>query len=325
MGQEPSNRISGLRLGWPGWLALGLATFWLGFWAIVAPPPSAIEVALRPSLTVPLGKPKEVALTTSVAKLSQLFNRIGYDLEAVRKGDRAVPRLLLASVPRGLVDIVRPDERKAVFLRVMLPLVLEANEQVLRQRRFVLAAKARRAAGGRLTAAQNRELEAIAAEHRTSPDRIEDLLNRVDVVPPSIALSQAAIESGWGTSRFAVEGNAPFGQWTTEEFKGLVPGDRPEGTTYKVRTFDQLLDSVRSYIRNLNTHRAYKTFRKLRAEARAAGGEPDGLKLIHALASYAEQGQSYIELLGQVIAENDLQSLDGARLGDERPSLGPDA
>jgi len=133
----------------------------------------------------------------------------------------------------------------------------------------------------------------------------------------SLAMAQAAIESGWGTSRFAIHGNAIFGQWTTAGGRGLVPTGREEGKTHKVRAFDRLSDSVNAYILNLNTHRAYRGLRELRQEARKDGKRPNGLVLAAGLEPYSERGEEYVELLRSLIRVNRLTPLDDAVLSDK--------
>ncbi len=257
--------------------------------------------------------------------LDQHFARIGYNLDAVRNGDMPVPRIFLTRVPEGLADVKRPAQRKEVFLRVMLPLILEANERVQRQRAQLLVIDAKLTAGEALTPDQRKRLKAIADEYETNPERIDLLLRRVDAVPPSLALAQAAIESGWGTSRFVVEGNAVFGQWTWDG-DGLVPSDRADGKSHKIKSFEQLSDSVRAYVHNLNTHAAYRAFRTKRMMLRAEGKHLTGMTLASTLGSYSELRDRYIALLRNIITANDLQPLDSARLRDAPvPSQGADA
>ena len=162
-------------------------------------------------------------------------------------------------------------------------------------------------------------LKNMARRYGVGEPRIDLLLARVDILPVSIALAQSAIESGWGTSRFVLEGNAPFVQWTTASFKGLVPKGRTDGKTHKIRAFDDLYGSVRSYIHNLNTHRAYRRFRVMRETMRTSGKHLDSLTLISSLKSYSEKGDAYVKLLKNVIVVNQLEPLDRARLGERMP------
>jgi Bax protein len=143
----------------------------------------------------------------------------------------------------------------------------------------------------------------------------------VDAVPPSLALAQAAVESGWSTSRFAVQGNALFGQWTWGA-DGITPQEqRGEMGDYKIRRFDSPEASIAAYMHNLNTHRSYRGFRAERARLRAEGVPPGGSMLAHTLTSYSEKGEEYTEMLLSVIRVNQLPPADETRLRDMRPVL----
>lgn len=257
----------------------------------------------------------------TVDGLQDAFKTAGYDLDAVRKGVLAVPRLELADLPRDLPDVKDVETRKTLFLKVALPLVLEANRHISGQRSRLQLIADKTAAGETVPPDLQGWLSEVANRYRVPPDRLDLLLRRVDVVPPSLALAQAAAESGWGTSRFALEGNAIFGQWTSGDGKGLVPLDRPEGRSYKVRAFDRLIDSFQAYLLNLNTHRAYKGFRIKREEMRKSGEGLDGYKLADTLVAYSELGQEYVDLLQTIIRVNELSPLDGARLGTSEIAL----
>ena len=145
---------------------------------------------------------------------------------------------------------------------------------------------------------------------------LETLLKLVDIIPPSLALAQAAEESGWGTSRFVREGNAVFGQWTFSSAGSLVPADRDENKKHKIRAFPNLLDSVRAYALNLNTHAAYRQFRKVRSDLRLKGAPLDGLLLVDYLKRYSQRGQKYVEAIRALIKVNQLYRFDDARLRD---------
>ena len=138
----------------------------------------------------------------------------------------------------------------------------------------------------------------------------------MDIIPPSLALAQAAEESGWGTSRFVVEGNALFGQWTDNKKNGLIPLGRVINHNYRIEAFQSLLDGVRAYARNLNTHRAYRSFRAGRSELRRSGKILSGQKLSLHLASYSERGENYIRSLQKIITSNSLEKFDHLKLGD---------
>lgn len=283
--------------------------------AVAFMPPFGLKLsALFDGAGIAMRKPASVLAFISPSKLRQHFETIGYNLDEVRKAGSAVPRVFLARVPDGLADVKQTSHRKEVFLSVILPLVLEANENVLKNRAQLLVIDAKQAAGYPLSAEQQARLESIAAEYSMDPERIDLLLRRVDAVPPSLALAQAAIESGWGTSRFVREGNAIFGQWTWGDEKGIVPSGREEGKSHKIKSFEQIMDSVRAYVHNLNTHRAYQDFREKRQHLRAEGKRLSGLSLVPTLSAYSELKGKYLGLLRSIITVNELQPLDAARL-----------
>ena len=136
---------------------------------------------------------------------------------------------------------------------------------------------------------------------------------RIDEIPVSLAIAQAAKETGWGTSRFAQEGNALFGQWTWSG-EGLKPKEADENKGHKVMKFNVLQASVRAYQRNLNTHSSYKAFRKARAELRDLNKPLDSIVLSKYLNKYAETGNQYVEVLQKIILQNKLKDFDDAKL-----------
>ena len=272
-----------------------------------------------------LEKPANVRVLASVAMVKDFFSSTGYSLDAVRRGQITVPRLQHASLPYDLESVTLAAERKAVFLRFMLPYVLQANKRVQEQREKLAALREKITGGEAAQPAEQTWLAALFKEYGVKPGNFTALALRVDTVPPSLALAQSAVESGWGTSRFAREGNAPFGQWTTAAYRGIVPHERDDGQTYKMRAFDDLAASVESYLRNLNTHRAYRAFRQERAVLRALKVPVDSVAIAAALASYSRKGDVYVALVRRVIKENRLRALDEARLSDTVATFKPGA
>ena len=314
------------------WVFMVLAANAAVLWALLIPQNHGVRVAVarladNATVTEPsaLRKPGMVMLLPSVDKLGDMFASVGYHLDDVRNGSATVPRLTLAALPQDMAEIALPNKRKAIFLRYMLPLVLEANQRVREQRHRLQALKRDIESGTSVPLVTWQWFLNLADEYQVRADQLDELVRRVDMMPPSLALSQAAIESGWGTSRFALEGNSAFGQWTTEEFEGLVPQERPDGQTYKIRSFERPIDAVHSYLRNLNTHRAYRVFRAKRAALRGPDGSQDALKLIDTLEGYAEDSETYLKLLRRVILVNNLLRLDQAQLGENVLTFGPDA
>jgi Bax protein len=242
--------------------------------------------------------------------LTDLFAAHDYYLAALRNdANTGVPRLAVSALPRDMDDIADSDARKKLFLRTVLPLVIEANRELLRARAQVIAALDARAEG-RLGSTDALWLDSLAEWYGAAPGDVADLLSRIDAVPPSLVLAQAAQESGWGTSRFALRGNALFGQrsWGGVD-EGLAP-KRADRKDFKVRAFPDLMSALRSYLHNLNSHRAYQNLRDRRARARALGTPLDSLDMIAGLKNYSEEGAAYVAALSELIRGNDLQALD---------------
>ncbi|MEQ8357382.1 MAG: glucosaminidase domain-containing protein [Kiloniellaceae bacterium] len=250
--------------------------------------------------------------------LEQLFTDYDYSLAGLHSGaSTAVPRLSVTALPRDLAAVQDSEARKALFLRTLLPLILQVNAELRRARAKVVAALDARAAG-RQGATDALWLDAVAQWYGADPRDAVDLLSRIDVVPPSLALAQAAQESGWGTSRFAQRANALYGQraWGADA-DGLKPAEA-ERQDFKVRAFPDLLSAVRSYFHNLNSHRAYADLRDRRARARTLGTPLHALDLVGGLKSYSEEGKTYVLALSELIESNELQGLDGVRLQPRR-------
>jgi Bax protein len=214
-----------------------------------------------------------------------------------------------------------PAERKRIFFKTVLPLVLKANDEILKQRKRLLRIQAENTKISKLRAADRLWLAALSERYGVSRNNLSEMIRRADIIPPSLALAQAAEESGWGTSRFALEGNALFGQWTFDQKGGLVPKKRDKGKAHRVRAFTSLMDAVRAYVRNLNTHRAYRQFRRERQALRRAGRHLTGSDLTRTLTSYSERGNKYVRTIQLIIDSNQLQNLDKARLGGKIVSL----
>lgn len=248
------------------------------------------------------------------ATLDALLSAAGLRVSQVRTGVSAVPRLYAEALPTDMAQIDQAAERKRIFIKVMLPLVLAANERLLAERIAIAGLKERIESGGTLTAAELRWLAAMCELFYVEPGDLDELLARVDEIPPSLALAQAAQESGWGTSRFAHEGNAVFGQRTWEEGAGLDPAGLND-PDFQVQAFNGLKDSVFAYLVNLNRHPAYAPLRAMRAELRLQGIAPDGPTLAAGIADYAE-APDYVEKIRALISVNRLTDFDGARLAD---------
>lgn len=275
------------------------------------PPPNGARYGGR--ISTILHKPLVVQYLAPPVKLKTFYEKIGYRLDAIRQHGE-VPRVFLARMPEDLRQIEQPGERKIIFIKAVLPLVLRVNEMILQDRRILMALRRRIESGDALPEFETRWLEDKAREYGLAKLDLTELVRRVDIIPPSLALAQAAEESGWGTSRFAREGNAIFGQRIWHGPNGMVPGRRNEGETFKVRAYDQLIDGVMSYARNLNGHAAYDDFRRSREKQRRSGQIPRGYELALSLLSYSERGARYLVTIRKIMRVNGLQNFDKARL-----------
>jgi Bax protein len=250
----------------------------------------------------------------------QLFDRAGYDLAAVRAGESDVPRLYLAQVPNDLRQLREVEERKSLFIKTVLPLILRVNEEIAEDRARLLSLDARLKAGAVPGPAELRWLHSLAVTYDlevTGGDILPDLaalLLRVDEIPVALALAQSIEESGWGTSRFAREGNALYGQYAWRESAGLKPAGSGADTAHVVRSFDRVIDAAAAYSLNLNTHPAYRDFRAARARLRAAGKPLDADALAGHLLRYSERGADYVRTLRIIIRTNRLDELQQASL-----------
>ena len=150
-------------------------------------------------------------------------------------------------------------------------------------------------------------------EYKVKKGNMDELVERVDIIPTSIALAQAAKESGWGTSRFALEGNAIFGQWTWSG-NGIAPLDRESNKNHKILKFPILRASVKAYQNNLNTHKSYSSFRNKRMTMREKNRNIKGLELTETLKNYAQTGSEYTKILNQIIIQNRLTDFEPVRL-----------
>jgi Bax protein len=200
-------------------------------------------------------------------------------------------------------------KRKEFFIQIVLPLIIKENNIIKKDRRtlFDIINKSNN------TKAELNWLEKKYKQYGVKSQDLSTLKIRMDEIPVSLAIAQAAKETGWGTSRFAQEGNALFGQWTWSG-EGLKPKEAEEGADHKVMKFNILQASVRAYQRNLNTHPTYKELRKARAEFRDSNKPLDSLELSNYLNKYAETGNQYVEVLQQIIKQNNLKDFDDAKL-----------
>ena len=244
----------------------------------------------------------------NASTIKQLFEDTNYSLNDVRK-KKLVKPVALTLLPAEIKMIENTKQRKDFFIQIVLPLILQENNNIKldRKRLFSIINKSNN------TELEKKWLKKKYKQYGVSSSDLSTLKIRMDEIPVSLAIAQAAKETGWGTSRFAQEGNALFGQWTWSG-EGLKPKDADQNKGHKVMKFNVLQASVRAYQRNLNTHSSYKNLRQARAELRDRGIALDSLVLVKFLNEYAETGEKYVEVLTKIIKQNNLKDFDDAKL-----------
>ena len=248
-----------------------------------------------------------VVLTeTEIAALPPLFatdihRALDYDLATVAS-EKAAPNIIIDRIGVDLRRIPDIKEKKETFFKIMLPIIARENDKVRAEREIILATP--KAAP-----------KSLYQKYDADVNDADELLRRVDVVPASLILSQAALESGWASSRFALKGNNYFGMRT---YNMDAPGMDPhQAEGFKVMIFKDISTSVRAYIKNLNTHSAYKSFRKARAKMRAQANIPSGRKLTNFLTAYSEIPEKYGARLRSMMDRDKLDRFDGVRLAED--------
>ena len=259
------------------------------------------------------GPSKSVRIEASI--LNQLFEDNDYNLKKVR-ANKIVKPFEVGMLPEELKNIESTKKRKDLFIKIVLPLILSENNRILRDRDILFKVLNK----NNNTKSERRWLEKKFKQYGVVNKDVSTLKIRMDIVPVSLALAQAAKETGWGTSRFAIEGNALFGQWTYSG-EGITPTAADKGDKHKVMAFSVLKSSVRAYQRNLNTHKSYKAFRKERATQRDNEENLDSTLLANYLDSYAETGEEYVKILKQIINQNNLRDFDNAKILPSSKSL----
>ena len=243
------------------------------------------------------------------SEMIEIFNKYQFSVDNLLNNQSA-NLVIFSSLPTDFMDIQPIIERKRLFINTLIPIIYSENLQILNDRKKILD-------WWRESDGENfsrdfwpQWLFELSEKYGSSDSNLGNLLMRVDIIPISLALAQSAIESGWGTSRYSREGNAVFGQYTFDESKGLKPKDRSENDEFFIKKFPNLSESVRSYLKNINTHLAYADFREERKKLRMSGENLSGYKLVNFLKDYSERRESYIKDVKEIISSNNFQKYD---------------
>ena len=247
-------------------------------------------------------------LNLKTATVLNLFDDVEYDLKKVRFNKRVKP-IYFTQFPKDLDEIKDVQLKKETFIKIVLPLVVAENEKILEDRNKLKIINKK----DNMLKKDKLWLNQKFREYKVAKKNIKELEKRMDIIPVSIALAQAAKESGWGTSRFALEGNAIFGQWTWTG-QGIAPLDRENNEAHKILRFPILRASVKAYKNNLNTHNGYGDFRNKRHEMRKKKRPIKGLILTDKLDKYAQTGKEYTLILKQIIKQNNLSDFEAVQL-----------
>ncbi len=275
------------------------------------PEPKIKKETKKPELKVKRNNVAEVILPDLNLKTEtviQLFKDVDYDLRTVRN-EKLVKPIYFTQFPRDLDNLQSVQLKKETFIKIVLPLVVAENEKILDDRDKLKTLIEKKFT----TDTEKQWLRQKLLEYKVKRSDLKELLFRMDMIPVSIALAQAAKESGWGTSRFALEGNAIFGQWTWDG-QGIAPLKRDGDKNHKILKFPILRASVKAYKNNLNTHKSYLKFREKRNELREKNKNITGLALTSTLKNYAQTGSEYTKILNQIITQNRLSDFELVRL-----------
>ena len=237
-----------------------------------------------------------------------LFKDVEYDLGQVRT-KKLVKPIYFTQFPKDLDALKSTQLKKETFIKIVLPLVVAENERILADREKLKILSVKKFT----TDPEKQWIRQKLLEYKVKKGDLKELLVRMDIIPTSIALAQAAKESGWGTSRFALEGNAIFGQWTWSG-QGIAPLERANDKNHKILKFPILRASVKAYKNNLNTHKSYSKFREKRLNLREKKKRISGLELTETLNNYAQTGSEYTKILNQIIKQNRLTDFEPVSL-----------
>ena len=258
---------------------------------------------------------KSVDYISQADEMVEIFKKYEFSVDSFLN-DESANLIIFSSLPDDFMEIKSVNERKKLFINTLLPIIYSENLKILEDRKKILDWWNESQGENFSRDFWPSWLFELSEKYETSDSNLGNLLMKVDVIPISMALAQAAIESGWGTSRYLREGNAIYGQYTFEKDKGIRPERRESNEKFFIKKFSNLSESTRSYFKNINTHRAYDDFREERKKLRMNGVKLSGVKLVKFLTSYSERRDEYVKDVENIIQSNNFMKFDNSYLAN---------
>ena len=258
---------------------------------------------------------KRVDYISHADEMLEIFKKYEFSVDSFLN-DESANLIIFSSLPDDFMEIKSVNERKKLFINTLLPIIYSENLKILEDRKKILDWWNESQGENFSRDFWPSWLFELSEKYETSDSNLGNLLIKVDIIPISMALAQAAIESGWGTSRYLREGNAIYGQYTFEKDKGIRPERRESNEKFFIKRFSNLSESTRSYFKNINTHRAYDDFREERKKLRMNGVKLSGVKLVKFLTSYSERRDEYVKDVENIIQSNNFMKFDNSYLAN---------
>ena len=258
---------------------------------------------------------KRVDYISHADEMLEIFKKYEFSVDSFLN-DESANLIIFSSLPDDFMEIKSVNERKKLFINTLLPIIYSENLKILEDRKKILDWWNESQGENFSRDFWPSWLFELSEKYETSDSNLGNLLIKVDIIPISMALAQAAIESGWGTSRYLREGNAIYGQYTFEKDKGIRPERRESNEKFFIKKFSNLSESTRSYFKNINTHRAYDDFREERKKLRMNGVKLSGVKLVKFLTSYSERRDEYVKDVENIIQSNNFMKFDNSYLAN---------
>ncbi|MBD22351.1 MAG: hypothetical protein CL572_01635 [Alphaproteobacteria bacterium] len=248
-------------------------------------------------------------------EMLEIFQKYNFSVDKFLK-DESANLIIFSSLPEDFMEIQPVNKRKKLFIQTLLPIIYTENLKILEDRKKILDWWNESQGENFSRDFWPAWLFELSEKYDAEDSNLGNLLIKVDVIPISMALAQAAIESGWGTSRYLREGNAIYGQYTFEKNKGILPSERDSSKKFFIRKFENLSESTKSYFKNINTHLAYESLREERKKLRMNGEILSGLKLSNYLTSYSERKQDYVNDVRKIIESNNFMKFDNSNFAN---------